>query len=107
MTAAIYLKNGTVCKTNNIEKKQKKENRTFDILESWEFDNDLNKVDERFKHWCSVMKEKSQTQQTEDEIKKFYFHNEKTGHTITSIYPDLNNLSGLIDLSEWKATQSP
>lgn len=99
MIAAIYLKkNNVVCKTTNLQKKLKKEKDEIQILEQWEFDDDLNKMDERFKFWNSqyIVKKKDD----EEDIILHHFKNIKTGHTITSIYDHLNNIPDIV-LDEW------
>ena len=92
MHAAIFLKkNGVVCKTNNIEKKLKKEKDEINILEQWEFDNDLNKIDERFKYWNSQYSNKK-SEDDEEVLKFYYFRNIKNGLRRMSIYSDLNHI---------------
>ncbi len=86
--AAIYLKNGLVCKTNNIEKKLKKESQTIEILEEWKFDNDLSKLDEKYNYWNRTLNRNIEEEKKE-ESKLYHFKNPKTGWLITSIYPDL------------------
>lgn len=88
MKAAIYLRNNTLCKTNNIEKKLKKESQPIKILEEWEFDNNMSKLDERYNYWNKVIN--PEVEKNENEIKLYYFKNPKTGYTITSIYPTLD-----------------
>lgn len=97
--AAIYLKNGIICKTNNIEKKLKKE--SVEILEEWKFDNDFSKLDEKYDYWNRILNRNIEEEKKE-EAKLYHFKNPKTGHTITSIYPNLDNIPN-INKEEWYA----
>lgn len=87
--SAIYLKNGSLFKTNNIEKKLKKETDSIEILEKWEYDNDLKRIDERFNYWNNLMNKKEDP--TIESSKLYHFINPKTGYTVTSIYPNLES----------------
>lgn len=86
--AAIYLKNGLVCKTNNIEKKLKRESQTIEILEEWKFDNDLSKLDEKYNYWNRTLNRKPEEEKI-GESKFYHFKNPKTGCSVTSIYSNL------------------
>ena len=98
MKAAVYLKNGVICKTNNLQKKLKKEKEPIEILEEWLYNNDNQKLDEKYNYWCRTITP-TETQK-EDSVKFYYFKNVKTGYTITSIYPHLDNIPKLVK-EEW------
>lgn len=103
MKAAIYLKNNTVCKTNNIHKKLKKESSPIEILEEWEYNNDTKKLDEKYNYWNRTLNRNVEEEKNE-EAKLHHFRNPKTGCTITSIYPNLENLKSQI--KDWKDYES-
>lgn len=90
MKAAVYLKNGIICKTNNLQKKLKREKEPIEILEEWLYNNDNQKLDEKYNYWCRTITP-TETQQ-EDSIKFYYFKNPKTGFMITSIYDNIEDL---------------
>lgn len=95
MKAAIYLKNNIVCKTNNIQKKLKKEPNPIEILEEWEYNNDVQKLDEKYNYWNRTLN-RNTTEEKKEESKLFHFRNPKTGYTILSIYPDLEQCKSYI-----------
>lgn len=101
MRAAIYLKNNIVCKTNNIQKKLKKESTPVEILEEWEYNNDSKKLDEKYNYWNRILAKNTEEEKSE-EVKLYHFKNPKTGETISSIYPNLDNIPG-INKEEWYA----
>lgn len=95
MKAAIYLKNNVVCKTNNIQKKLKKESSLIEILEEWEYDNDVQKLDDKYNYWNRTLNRNTKEEEIA-ESKLYHFVNPKTKCSITSIYPDLENLKPFI-----------
>ena len=99
MRAAIYLKNNIVCKTNNIQKKLKKESAPIEILEEWEYNNDSKKLDEKYNYWNRVLA-KNTAEEKSEEVKLYHFKNPKTGETISSIYYNLDNIPN-INKEEW------
>lgn len=95
MKAAIYLKNNIVCKTNNIQKKLKKESTPIEILEEWEYENDSKKLDEKYNYWNRLLNRNTEDEKNE-ESKLHHFRNPKKGCTITSIYSDLEKCKSYI-----------
>lgn len=94
MKAAIYLKNNIICKTTNLQKKLKKETQPIEVLEEWDYKNDLNKIDEKYNYWKNLLNRKEEKEI--EETKMYYFKNPKTGETIVSIYPELDNVKSYI-----------
>lgn len=90
MKAAIYLKNGVICKTNNLQKKLKREKEPIEILEEWLYNNDNQKLDDKYNYWCKTINYTEQPKEQDTVL--HHFRNPKTGMTITSIYDDLENL---------------
>ena len=90
MKAAIYLKNGVICKTNNLQKKLKREKEPIEILEEWLYNNDNQKLDDKYNYWCKTINYTEQPKEQDTVL--HHFRNPKTGMTITSIYGDLENL---------------
>ena len=101
MKAAIYLKNNIVCKTTNIQKKLKKESTPVEILEEWEYKNDAQKLDEKYNYWYRLLNRNVEEEKNE-ETQPYHFKNLKTGETISSIYPNLDNIPN-INKEEWYA----
>lgn len=105
MKAAIYLKNNIVCKTNNIQKKLKKESTPIEILEEWEYNNDTQKLDEKYNYWNRTLNRtlnRNIEEEKNEESKFYHFKNTRTGETITSIYSHLDNIPN-INKEEWYA----
>ena len=102
MKAAIYLKNNIVCKTTNIQKKLKKESTPVEILEEWEYKNDVQKLDEKYNYWNRILNRNIEEEKNE-EAKLYHFRNPKTGYTVTSIYSDLERCKSYIkDWNEYE-----
>ena len=101
MKAAIYLKNNIVYKTNNIQKKLKKESTPIEILEEWEYENDSKKLDEKYNYWNRTLNRNIEEEKNE-ESKFHHFKNSRTEETITSIYSHLDNIPN-INKEEWYA----
>nr|DAX08772.1 MAG TPA: hypothetical protein [Bacteriophage sp.] len=100
--AAIYLKNGLVCKTNNIEKKLKRESQTIEILEEWKFDSDLSKLDEKYNYWNRTLNRNTKEEEIL-ESRLYRYINPKTKCTILSIYSDLEQCKSYIrDWNEYE-----
>lgn len=100
MKAAIYLKNGVICKTNNIQKKLKREKEPIDILEEWEYNSDNQKLDEKYNYWCRTINYKTPEIEEENPL-KYHWRNKITGHTHHSIYPHMANIPN-INPEEWE-----
>lgn len=93
---AIILNGNDVVKVTNLPRKINKfaNNPEIKILEEC----DADQLDDKYNYWCRTLNT-NQVEQEED-IKFYYFRNTKTGHTITSIYPHLDNIPKLIK-EEW------
>lgn len=65
-------------------------NPNIKILEECNEEN----VDERFDYWDKIINPK--TEEKEEKIKVYYFKNNKTGYSITSIYPDLEHCKSCV-----------
>lgn len=93
---AIILNGNDVVKVTNLKRKINKfaNNPEIKILEEC----DTDQLDDKYDYWCRTLNT-NQIEQEED-IKFYYFRNTKTGHTITSIYPHLDNIPKLVK-EEW------
>lgn len=89
---AIILNGNDVVKVSNLKRKYNKfvNNPDVKILEEC----DADQLDERYNYWCRTITHVENKQ--EENIKLYYFKNVKTKHTITSIYPHLNNIPNLV-----------
>lgn len=93
--AAIYLKNDLVCKTNNIEKKLKRESSPIEILEEWKYDNDVQKLDDKYNYWNRTLNRNTK-EESILESRLYRYVNPKTKCTILSIYSDLEQCKSYI-----------
>ena len=104
MSAGIYMNNGVLAYSMNLEKKLKrrkdaivieeyKGTLTGDALEA-ELQRMLNKHNEISKPDTKI--------ETEDKPLKYHWKNKVTGHTHHSIYPHMNSIPN-INLEEWEA----
>ena len=93
---AFVLNGNDIVKVSNLKRKYNKfiNNPDVKILEEC---NEL--LEERYNYWCQQYK-KEVTEDTS--IKKYYFKNPKTGHTITSIYPTLEHLKSYTNIEDWE-----
>ena len=103
MSAGIYMNNGVLAYSINLEKKLKrrkqaviieeyKGNLVGDALE-YELQQMLNK------HLKITQTDKKE--ETEDKPLKYHWRNKITGHTHHSIYPHMNNIPN-INKDEWE-----
>lgn len=76
--------NGKLWNPKNPEKKLKQLGITWNDVEIIETEKNENKIEE-----------------VSNDIKKYYFKN-KQGETITSIYSNLDNLNGIININEYE-----
>lgn len=103
MSAGIYMNNGVLAYTQNLEKKLKRRKDAI-VIEEYKgtlTGDDLEKELQRMldKHNNII---KSETKiETEDKPLKYHWRNKVTNHTIHSIYPTLTNIPG-IKLEEWE-----
>ena len=49
----LFPKTGDIL-VNNIQKKLKKESTPVEILEEWEYKNDVQKLDEKYNYWNRI-----------------------------------------------------
>ena len=93
---AVILNGNDVVKVSNLKRKYNKfvNNPEIKILEEC----DADQLDGKYNYWYRTLNT-NQAEQEED-IKFYYFRNTKTGHTITSIYPHLDNIPKLVK-EEW------
>lgn len=103
MSAGIYMNNGVLAYSMNLEKKLKrrkdaivieeyKGDLTGDALEA-ELQRMLNKHNEISKPDTKI--------ETEDKPLKYHWRNKITRHTLHSIYPHMNNIPN-INPEEWE-----
>ena len=93
---AIILNGNDVVKVTNLKRKYDKFINNPDIKILEECDEDV--LDEKFDYWKRTINYKPQD--NNEEIKKYYWKNIKTGESITSIYPHLNNIP-FLKLEDW------
>lgn len=95
---AIVLNGNDVVKISNLKRKYNKlaSNPNIEILEEC----DAESLEERYSYWSN----KKKTTDIEDSgIRLYHFKNDKTGYTITSIYPDLEDCKSYIkDWNEYR-----
>ena len=102
MSAGIYMNNGVLAYTQNLEKKLKRRKDAI-VIEEYKgtlTGDDLEKELQRMldKHNNIT---KSETKVETDKPLKYHWRNKITNHTIHSIYPHINNIPN-INLEEWE-----
>ena len=105
MSAGIYMNNGVLAYSMNLEKKLKRRKNAI-VIEEYKGDpeitgDELERVlqDMLDKH-KSIVKE-GRIEEKEDKPLKYHWKNKVTNHTIHSIYSTLTNIPG-IKLEEWE-----
>lgn len=85
---AIILNGNDIVKVSNLKRKYKKltNNTDIKILEECS----LEQLEDRYNYWKSKL-ELNKEEIITNNIKLYHFINKKSGYTITSIYPDLEN----------------
>lgn len=103
MSAGIYMNNGVLAYTQNLEKKLKRRKQAI-IIE--EYKGDL--VGDALEYELQQMLNKhlkitqyDKKEETEDKPLKYHWRNKITGHTHHSIYPHMNNIPN-INKEEWE-----
>lgn len=97
--AVIFKHNDKVYQCMSLDKKLKKlriNKNEIDIL----YEGDLTK-DELENKFLEMTKEIKECKESEDSIKKYYFKNRIDGSIITSIYPNLDDLSNIVNINEY------
>lgn len=95
---AIILNGSDVVKVSNLKRKYNKFVNNPDIKILEECDED--QLEEKYIYWCKTINYKEIEQEESNQF--YYFKNNKTGHTITSIYNHLNNIPN-INKEDWKS----
>lgn len=95
MNSAIVLNGNDVIKVTNLKRKRDKiiSNPNMKILEEC----DINDLDEKYEHWKSLFITKEEREEKEV---KYTFINKNNGHTLVSIYDNLDNLKGVLE--DWQ-----
>ena len=103
MSAGIYMNNGVLAYTQNLEKKLKRRKGAI-VIEEYkgtltgdDLEKELQKMLDKHNNIT-----KSETKvETEDKPLKYHWRNKITGHTHHSIYPHMNNIPN-VNLEEWE-----
>lgn len=93
---AVILNGSDVVKVGNLPRKYPKfaNNPDVKILEEC----DENELEEKYAYWRSTIKH-TENKQTENPL-KYHWRNKITGHTLHSIYPELNKY---FNPDEWES----
>lgn len=93
---AVILNGNDVVKVSNLKRKYNKfvNNPEIKILEEC----DEDQLEEKYAYWQRTINYKEE--EKEEQTKFYYFRDTKTGYTITSIYPHLNNIPN-INKEDW------
>lgn len=99
MECAIVLNGTQVVKMTKTKKFNKVlNNPNMKVLEECSSED----LEDRFNHWKEVYKKDSKEPEPPEQT-LYHFKNDKTGHTITSIYPDLEDCKSYIkDWNEYR-----
>ena len=103
MSAGIYMNNGVLAYTQNLEKKLKRRKDAIVIetyqgtLTGGDLEIELQRMLDKHNNIT-----KSEKVETEDKPLKYHWKNKITGHTLHSIYPHMNNIPN-INPEEWEA----
>ena len=103
MSAGIYMNNGVLAYSMNLEKKLKRRKQAV-IIEEYKG----NLVGDALEYELQQMLNKhlkitqiDKKEETEDKPLKYHWRNKVTGHTHHSIYPHMNNIPN-INKDEWE-----
>ena len=101
MSAGIYMNNGVLAYTQNLEKKLKRRKVAI-VIEEYkgtltgdDLEKELQRMLDKHNNITKVEVE------TEDKPLKYHWRNKITGHTLHSIYPHMNNIP-IINPEEWE-----
>ena len=94
---AIILNGSDVVKVSNLKRKYNKFVNNPDIKILEECDED--QLEEKYNYWYKTINYKEIEQEEPNQF--YYFKNNKTGYTITSIYNHLNNIPN-INKEDWE-----
>ena len=102
MSAGVYMNNGVLAYTQNLEKKLKRRKDAI-VIEEYKgtltgdaLEAELQRMLDKHNNITKVEVE------TEDKPLKYHWRNKITGHTHHSIYPHMNNIPN-INPEEWEA----
>lgn len=104
MSAGIYMNNGVLAYTQNLEKKLKRRKDAI-VIEEYKgtlTGDDLEKELQRILDKHNNITKSEAKVETEDKPLKYHWRNKVTGHTLHSIYPHMNNIPN-INPEEWEA----
>ena len=109
MSAGIYMNNGVLAYTQNLEKKLKRRKDAI-VIEEYKGDLEGDLLEKELqamlnKHLditkLATSTETFEFHQVDNKPLKYHWRNKVTNHTIHSIYPTLTNIPG-IKLEEWE-----
>lgn len=104
MSAGIYMNNGVLAYSMNLEKKLKRRKNAI-IIEEYKGDLEGEELEKELQKMLDKHNEISKPNtkaETEDRPLKYHWINKVTNHTIHSIYPTITNIPG-INLEEWES----
>ena len=103
MSAGIYMNNGVLAYTQNLEKKLKRRKDAI-VIETYQgtlTGDDLEKELQRMLDKHNNITKSEAKVETEDKPLKYHWRNKVTGWTHHSIYPHMNNIPN-INPEEWE-----
>ena len=103
MSAGIYMNNGVLAYTQNLEKKLKRRKQAV-IIEEYKGDLTGDLLEQQLQIMLNKHLKITQTdkkEETEDKPLKYHWRNKITGWTHHSIYPHMNNIPN-INKDEWE-----
>ena len=102
MSAGIYMNNGVLAYSMDLEKKLKRRKQAV-IIEEYKGDLTGDLLEQQLQIMLNKHLKITQTEKTETEDKplKYHWRNKVTGHTHHSIYPHMNNIPN-INKEEWE-----
>ena len=103
MSAGIYMNNGVLAYTQNLEKKLKRRKDAI-VIEEYKgtlTGDDLEKELQRMLDKHNNITKSETKVETEDKPLKYHWRNKITGWTYHSIYPHMNNIPN-INPEEWE-----
>ena len=104
MSAGIYMNNGVLAYTQNLEKKLKRRKDAI-VIEEYKgtlTGDDLEKELQRMLDKHNNITKSEAKVETEDKPLTYHWRNKITGHTHHSIYPHMNHIPN-INPEEWEA----
>ena len=104
MGAGIYMNNGVLAYSMNLEKKLKRRKNAI-IIEEYKGDLEGEELEKELQKMLEKHNEISKPDtkiETEDKPLKYHWRNKVTNHTLHSIYPTITHIPG-INLEEWES----